>query len=117
MVGLIFLGTDSLFSAQIAMVNKLLTLYGLPVLGEEPLESEVWMATSSVFVESDTFSCRHYEVDIPSLLSSASGPQQLFLVEAAKVPGLYINECPEHGKRRFWEKNERELLASARTGG
>jgi hypothetical protein len=113
MVGLIFLGTETLFSFQIAAVNRLLTLYGLPVLGKQPLETEVWMETSSVFVEPDTFSCRHYEVDIPGLLSSASDSQKLFLVEAAKVPGVYINECPEHSKRRFWEKNERELLASA----
>ena len=115
MVGIVFLGTNSLFSSQMGMVNRLLTLYGLPVLGGRPMETKPWMATSSAFVEPDAFSCRHYEVDIPGLLSSASEPQKLFLVEVAKVPGVYINECPEHAKRRFWEGNECKLLTSFQT--
>lgn len=110
MTKLILIGSERLFCIQEQQITALLEKYNLPALPRPSLQD---VLVGGLSLREEVFSCRHYNLNIPSMLSSASTNQKLFLVSAAKVPGVYINDCPEHAKRRFWSEQERLLKISA----
>jgi hypothetical protein len=110
MTKLIFVGSDRLLAIQKRQVEALLKLYELSAIPEQTPETEIWFG--ELGQDGEIFGCNHYELDIPGLFASAAMNEKLFLAEVAKVAGVYIDECPEHAKRRFWQQNEHELIAA-----
>jgi len=102
---LVVLGTLALQVKQVERLKALLSQQGLPEIDDASAESMVWDLAYDGVVN---LGCIHLHVGITQMGAETEPAVQRFMVEAMKLAGVHTS-CPEHDKRRFWEKNEQVL--------
>lgn len=97
---LVVLGPLLMLEQQVRKLKALLEKHGLPGFDESATQAEVWDITPDSTV---SFGCLHMQVDITLDCVDTTPEVQAFTREAMIIPGVYLS-CPEHDKRRYWEK-------------
>jgi hypothetical protein len=111
-VELVVLGTGLANAVHTRNLAELIEKYSLAGFDESFTHNHVW-STGRLKDEQEDESlrlmCTHFRIEGFSVMGASTSPEgKRFLVEAMKLPGVYM-ECPECCKRSFWEENERAL--------
>ncbi len=89
---------------QTLKLREMLHKHGCPDLAPGNKGGEYWQL--EIEQGQCEYACFHVAVEQLTLLGAETEPRVVaLLAEVAELAGVFINECPEHDKRRYWKEN------------